>query len=84
LPAGGAPLSGCFVLIAVGVAWNALSWSAAFVTPAPPPELELVPEPELLLELLSEPQAATVMASASAAMMAGKPRGWVIDLSSEM
>jgi hypothetical protein len=54
------------------------------VTPAPPPELELVPEPELLLELLSEPQAATVMASASAAMMAGKPRGWVIDLSSEM
>ena len=39
---------------------------------------------EELLELLSEPQAATARASTSVAMRAGKPRVWVIDLSSEM
>src|SRR3954453_683423 len=79
LPFGGVPLSGSVMRIFFGADSNGLSCSAAFETPALPPELE--PEPlALALSPLSEPpQAATVRASATAAMIAAKPRlGWVI------
>src|SRR3954453_21574459 len=83
LPAGGAPLSCPLMVIWVGVAWYCLSCAAAFATPAPPPALVEPPDELEPLEPLSEPQAATVRASASVAMRAGTPRVWVIDLSSD-
>ena len=84
MPAGGAPFSGSFALISVGIASNGLSAAAAFATPSALPALLVPPDAAESPELSSEPHAANAKASTSVAMMAGNPRVWDIDLSSEM